>query len=258
MSVPYLSVVIPAYNEQNRLPPTLVRVTEFLKEWGRPHEILVVDDGSRDETVARARDVGGPSVTVVSNETNRGKGYSVRRGMLLARGERRLMTDADLSTPIEEVRRLITRMDEGYDVVIASRAVAGANIEIHQPWYRENMGRIFNLFVRTVTGLDLKDTQCGFKLFSARAAEESFGACRLDGFSFDVESLYIANRRGYKIAELPVTWRNDEATRVGVFRDSSRMFMDLLRIRWYDASGLYARNVVGAERSGAQSGSTGL
>jgi dolichyl-phosphate beta-glucosyltransferase len=212
----------------------------------------VIDDGSRDETVARARDVGGPSVTVVANEVNRGKGYSVRRGMLLARGERRLMTDADLSTPIEEVVRLLARMDEGYDVVIASRAVAGANIEIHQPWYRENMGRVFNLFVRSLTGLALKDTQCGFKLFSARAAEAAFGACRLDGFSFDVEALYVANRLGYRIAELPVTWRNDEATRVGVLRDSTRMFADLLRIRRNDWAGLYA----GAARP--QSGSSGL
>jgi dolichyl-phosphate beta-glucosyltransferase len=250
MSVPYLSVVIPAYNEQNRLPSTLVRVSDFLKGWGRPHEILVVDDGSRDATVARAREVGGPSVTVVSNETNRGKGYSVRRGMLLARGERRLMTDADLSTPIEEVLPLLARMDEGYDVVIASRAVSGANIEVHQPWYREGMGRVFNLFVRSLTRLDLEDTQCGFKLFSARAAEEAFGACRLDGFSFDVESLYVARRRGYRIAELPVTWRNDDATRVGVLRDSTRMFLDLLRIRWFDWSGFYGRE--------APSGSGGL
>jgi len=238
MSAPHLSVVIPAYNEQSRLPPTLVRVTEFLKEWGRPHEILVVDDGSRDETVARARDVGGPSVTVVSNETNRGKGFSVRRGMLLARGERRLMTDADLSTPIEEVLKLLTRMDEGYDVVIASRAIQGANIEVHQPMFRELSGRVFNLCMRTVTGLQLQDTQCGFKLFSAPAAETAFGKCRLDGFSFDVESLYIARRHGFRITEIPVTWRNDDATRVKTSA-AVRAFLDLLRIRWNGVRGLY-------------------
>ena len=251
MSAPHLSVVIPAYNEQNRLPPTLVRVTEFLKEWGRPHEILVVDDGSRDDTVVRAREVGGPSVTVVANETNRGKGYAVRRGMLLARGERRLMTDADLSTPIEEVLRLMARMDEGYDVVIASRAVAGANIEVHQPWFRENTGRVFNLFVRTLIGLRLKDTQCGFKLFSARAAEDAFGTCLLDGFSFDVEALHIANRRGYRIAEIPVTWRNDEASRVRLSA-GIKGFVDLLRIRSNDWSGRYT------PRARTQSGSAGL
>ena len=238
MSAPHLSVVIPAYNEQNRLPPTLVRVTEFLKEWGRPHEIIVVDDGSRDETAPRAREVGGPSVTVVSNETNRGKGFSVRRGMLLARGARRLMTDADLSTPIEEVLKLFARMDEGYDVVIASRAIAGANIEVHQSRFREYSGRMYNLCMRTITGLHLQDTQCGFKLFSAAAAEVAFGACRLDGFSFDVESLYVAQRHGYRIAEVPVTWRNDDASRVRMTA-ALRAFADLVRIRWNDTRGLY-------------------
>jgi dolichyl-phosphate beta-glucosyltransferase len=257
MSVPYLSVVIPAYNEQDRLPPTLVRIADFLKDWGRPHEILVVDDGSKDATARRAREAGGPSVMVVSNEGNRGKGYSVRRGMLLARGERRLMTDADLSTPIEEVVRLVAKLDEGYDVVIASRALPGANIEIHQPWYRENMGRVFNKIVRLVTRLDLRDTQCGFKLFTARAAVDAFAAARLDGFSFDVEALYIANRLGFRIAEMPVTWRNDEATRVGVFRDSSRMFADLLRIRMNDWAGHYTPAPTAA-RPGSQSGAGGL
>jgi dolichyl-phosphate beta-glucosyltransferase len=239
MSTPYLSIVIPAYNEENRLPRTLERVLAFLDAWERTAEVIVIDDGSRDATIARAREVGGERVLVSPNEQNRGKGYSVRRGMLLAKGEYRLMTDADLSTPIEEVDRLLAKAQEGYDVVIASRAVQGANVEIRQPWYRENMGRVFNLFVRTLTGLALKDTQCGFKLFSARSAQEAFGACLLDGFSFDVEALYVANRRGYRIAEIPVTWRNDEATRVGVLRDSSRMFVDLLRIRRNDWAGRY-------------------
>jgi len=239
MSTPYLSVVVPAYNEAKRLPKTLARVTEFLSQWGKPYEVLVIDDGSRDDTAACARAVGDPHVTVLSNDTNRGKGYSVRRGMLRASGERRLMTDADLSTPIEEVLRLLKRMDEGYDVVIASRAVKGANIEVHQPWYRENMGRVFNLLVRLLTVPGLKDTQCGFKLFTARAAEIAFGLARLDGFSFDVEALFIARRLGYRIAEVPVTWRNDEATRVGVFRDSSRMFADLVLIRMNDWTGRY-------------------
>jgi dolichyl-phosphate beta-glucosyltransferase len=251
MSTPYLSVVIPAYNEAQRLPRTIERVLQFLGAWGRPSEVIVIDDGSRDDTIVRAKGAGGDRVIVSPNEQNRGKGFSVRRGMLLAKGEYRLMTDADLSTPIEEVDRLLAKAAEGFDVVIASRAVQGANVEIRQPWYRENMGRVFNFFVQTLTGLHLKDTQCGFKLFSARAAQDAFGACRLDGFSFDVEALYIANRRGYRIAEIPVTWRNDEATRVGVFRDSTRMFLDLIRIRQNDWAGRYhARSKPEAAKAG--------
>ena len=153
-------MVIPAYNEGRRLPPTLDKIQRYLS--GRPHEIVVVDDGSRDDTVARAAAAG---VTVVSNEGNRGKGYSVRRGMLQARGDRRLMTDADLSTPIEELDRLMKKMDEGYDVVIASRALPESNVEVRQPWYRENSGRLFNFCVRLLALPGLQDTQCGFQLF---------------------------------------------------------------------------------------------
>jgi len=235
LSEPFLSVVIPAFNEAGRLPKTLSRVTAFLRDWGPSHEVLVVDDGSTDETAQKAREAG---VTLLSNDRNRGKGHAVRRGMLEARGQRRLMTDADLSTPIEELPRLVARMDEGCDVVIGSRAVPGANIEVHQPWYRENMGRLFNLFVRGLALPGLHDTQCGFKLFSARAARDAFAAARLDGFSFDVEALYVARKRGYRIAEIPVTWRNDAASRVGL-GGGSRAFPDLLRIRWYDWMGRY-------------------
>jgi dolichyl-phosphate beta-glucosyltransferase len=232
MSLP-LSVVIPAYNEAKRLPPTLEKIQRHLR--GRAHEILVVDDGSRDDTAARAEAAG---VQVVRNEGNRGKGYSVRRGMLAARGAQRLMTDADLSTPIEELDRLLARSDEGYDVVIASRALPGSNVEVRQPWYRENMGRVFNLCVRLVALPGLQDTQCGFKLFSASAAEQSFAAARLDGFSFDVEALFVARRRGFRIAEVPVTWRNDEATRVDTFKGAVA-FLDLARIRLNDLRGAY-------------------
>lgn len=230
MSVPYLSVVIPAYNESTRLPHSLGRIHEFLSRWGRSFEVVVVDDGSADDTARRAREAGLPALTVLRNDGNRGKGFSVRRGMLAARGDHRLMTDADLSTPIEELDRLLAAQDEGYDVVIGSRALPGANIEVHQPWYRENMGRVFNLLVRMLAVPGLHDTQCGFKLFSARAAEEVFGAGRLDGFSFDVEALFLARRCGYRIAELPVTWRNDAATRVGMV-GGFLAFPDLLRIR---------------------------
>jgi dolichyl-phosphate beta-glucosyltransferase len=158
--------------------------------------------------------------------------------MLQARGARRLMTDADLSTPIEDLGRLMAKMDEGYDVVIASRALPESNVEVRQPWYRENTGRLFNLCVRMLALPGLQDTQCGFKLFNAAAAEQAFSASRLDGFSFDVEALFVARRRGFRIAEVPVTWRNDEATRVNAFKGATA-FLDLARIRLNDLRGAY-------------------
>ena len=233
---PEVSVVIPAYNEVSRLPRTLERVKHFLS--GRPHEIVVVDDGSTDGTADAARAVGGPGLVLLRHEPNRGKGYAVRRGMLAARGARRLMSDADLSTPIEELAKLEAKLDNGYDVAIGSRALPGAQVEVRQPWYRESMGRLFNVFVRTLAVPGLRDTQCGFKLFSARAADAAFGAARLDGFSFDVESLFIARQLGYRVAEVPVVWRNDAATRVGLL-GGFQAFPDLLRIRLNDWRGYY-------------------
>jgi dolichyl-phosphate beta-glucosyltransferase len=236
VSVPELSVVIPAFNEEERLPESLGRVLAYLEQRGDPFEILVVDDGSKDRTVERALAVCS-SVVLVRNPQNRGKGHAVRQGMLLARGRRRLMTDADLSTPIEELERLLSCMDEGYDVVIGSRALAGARIEVHQPRYRESLGRLFNLLVRWLVVPGLHDTQCGFKLFTGEAARV-FEVARLNGFCFDVEALFVARRRGLRIAELPVTWRNDAATRVTTLR-GALAFGDLLRIRWNAWRGRY-------------------
>jgi len=226
-AVPDLSVVIAAYNEEARLPPTLDRLRAYLGQGSLAYEIVVVDDGSSDSTaeVARAR-----GATVVRNDTNRGKGFAARRGMLVARGRRRLMTDADLSTPIEDLPRLMARLDEGYDVAIGSRALPGSNVEVRQSAYREVMGRLFNLCVRALAVPGLHDTQCGFKLFTAAAAERSFEPARHHGFSFDVETLFIARRRGLRIAEVPVTWRNDTASRVGPL-NGFRAFLDLARIR---------------------------
>jgi len=235
MTEPALSVVVPALNEEDRLPRTLERIASHLGRRGGGYEVVVIDDGSRDRTAERAQAAG---ATVLRNEANRGKGYAVRRGMLAARGTRRLMTDADLSTPIEELDRLAARMDEGHDVVIGSRALPGARIEVRQPWYRENMGRLFNLFVRALAVPGVMDTQCGFKLFSAAAARDVFSSARLDGFSFDVEALFLARRKGYRIAEVPVVWRNDAASRVSLVR-GFLAFPDLLRIRANDWSGRY-------------------
>jgi len=248
VSGPTLSVVIPAYNEARRLPATLARVHEHLAVRGVAHEILVVDDGSADATADLARAAGDP-VRVLRHEPNRGKGYAVRRGMLAATGERRLMTDADLSTPIEELARLEAEIDRGFDVAIGSRAVAGARIEVHQPAYREAMGRLFNLLVQALLLPGLADTQCGFKLFTAAAAEAAFRACRLDGFSFDVEALYVARRRGLRVAEVPIVWRNDAATRVGL-GGGSAAFADLLRIRLLALLGAYGPRGPGAPRGG--------
>jgi dolichyl-phosphate beta-glucosyltransferase len=244
VSGPELSVVIPAFNEERRLPDTLARLVDFLERWPESHEILLVDDGSTDRTVERAQEVC-PSILVTRNPHNRGKGHAVRQGMLRASGRRRLMTDADLSTPIEELERLFLQMEQGCDVVIGSRALPGARIQVHQPHYRETLGRLFNLLVRLLVVPGLYDTQCGFKLFSEEAAG-IFEVTRLDGFCFDVEALFVARKRGLRIAELPVTWRNDTATRVTTLR-GALAFADLLRIRWNALLGRYEQR---AQESG--------
>jgi dolichyl-phosphate beta-glucosyltransferase len=227
---PLLSVVIPAYNEEQRLPRGLAGLRAFLDARGGAYEILVADDGSRDGTVAAARAAGGPGVRVLTGERNRGKGHAVRRGMLAAAGERRLMTDADLSTPIEELVRLEAALAAGADVAIGSRAISGARVEVRQGLFRESAGRAFNRIVRLLLLPGIQDTQCGFKLWSARAALLAFTPLRLEGFSFDVEALYVARRAGLRIAEVPVVWRNDAATRVSGW-SGARAFLDLVRIR---------------------------
>jgi dolichyl-phosphate beta-glucosyltransferase len=244
VSPPRLSVVIPAFNEALRLPATLERVRLHLEARGVPYEVVVVDDGSTDATAGAARAARGP-IEVLRQATNRGKGYAVRTGMLAARGELRLMTDADLSTPIEELERLEAALGAGFDVAIGSRAVAGARIEVHQPAYREAMGRLFNRLVQMLLLPGLQDTQCGFKLWSAAAARLAFAACRHDGFSFDVEALYVARRHGLRIAELPVVWRNDAATRVGL-GGGATAFLDLARIRLAAARGRYGSPLAGS------------
>jgi dolichyl-phosphate beta-glucosyltransferase len=231
-------VVIPAYNEARRLPRTLERLASYLD--GRlSYELLVVDDGSRDGTADAARGAVAPPPSVLRHEPNRGKGYAVRQGMAAARGERVLMTDADLSSPIEELPRLMAALDGGYQVAIGSRAAPGAQIEVHQPWRREWSGRAFNVCVRLLALPGIADTQCGFKLFDGEAARQVFPRCRLDGFAFDVEALFVARRLGYRIAEVPVRWRNDDATRVSLLA-GARAFADLARLRLDAWRGRYA------------------
>ncbi len=214
----------------------------FLGSFRQPSEVIVVDDGSTDRTAEKVREAGRGTVQLLVNERNRGKGYSVRRGMLAAQGTLRLMTDADLSTPIEEVTRLVAAVARGAQVAIGSRATAGAQVLVHQAWYRENMGRFFNGLVRVLAVGGIRDTQCGFKLFAGDAAEQVFGRARLDGFSFDVEALFLARRLGYTVAEIPVTWRNDSASRV-TWAKGALAFADLLRIRANAALGRYGAGI---------------
>ena len=228
-----LSIVIPAYNEADRLPASLERVLAWMDEADVAGEVIVVDDGSTDATVAlaeafTARD---PRVSVIRQPGNRGKGAAVRRGVEVSREAWVLFTDADLSTPIEDAQRLAEVADTGVEVVIGSRDVQGSDIERHQPWYREAMGRTFNRIVQTLAVPGVKDTQCGFKLLSREAARRCFGHMTIERFAFDVEVLFLARRFGYQVVEVGVRWRNDDRSTVDPLRDSTRMFVDVLRIR---------------------------
>lgn len=238
-----ISIIIPAFNEELRLPATLDRVAEYLN--GRDFsssEVIIVDDGSTDGTAMAAgryaeRDA---RVRLLKNPGNRGKGYSVRHGMLEAHGEWRLFTDADLSAPIEELDKLLKAAEESNaSVAIGSRALDRSLIQIHQSFFRETAGRVFNLLVRLLTGLPFWDTQCGFKLFSASAAREVFRRQRLERFGFDVEALFIARKLRFRSVEVPVRWSHAEGTKVRMLKDSLEMFADLVRVRWNYLCGLY-------------------
>ncbi len=232
-----ISIIIPAYNEAKRLPQTLEKVRSYLaaSRWEFA-EIVVVNDGSRDATAEVARQAG---ARVIENPGNRGKGYTVRHGMLEARGEWALFTDADLSAPIEDLERLWEAAErERAQVAIGSRAVDRSLVGVHQPFLREAMGRLFNLVMRMVTGLPFRDTQCGFKLFETAAAREIFARQRLDGFGFDVELLYIAKTLGRRAIEVPVRWNDVAGTKVSMWRGVAA-FLDPLKVRWNGITGKY-------------------
>ncbi len=227
-----LSVVIPAYNEEARLEPTLRAVIAYLEAEKPDFEIVVVDDGSSDGTAAVVREIASdePRVRLVELGQNAGKGAAVRAGMLAAEGASVLFSDADLATPIEELTKLERAIADGADIAIASRAADGADIRVRQHPLRELMGRTFNVMVR-LTGLGgLRDTQCGFKLFTRDAARDLFGRSEVDGFAFDVEILVLARGR-YRVAEVPVVWRHIDESKVSPGSDAARMFLDLWRIR---------------------------
>ncbi|MEA3344874.1 MAG: dolichyl-phosphate beta-glucosyltransferase [Chloroflexota bacterium] len=247
---PYLSIVVPAYNEERRLPATLARILCYLDEQPYKGEIIVVDDGSEDDTVEAAKRLMSrhPNLRLIEND-HRGKGYAVRTGMLAAQGQVALFTDADLAVPIEETARLLAQLEEGYDIAIGSREGLGAR-RYGEPWYRHLMGRGFNLLVRAIAIGQFKDTQCGFKCFRGEAAHDLFSRLQLYGdqahpieraatTAFDVEVLFLALKRGYRVAEVPVEWHYGLRSKVHPISDSIHMFRDVLAVRLNDWRGLY-------------------
>lgn len=247
MSNPYLSVVIPAHNEERRLPKTLEQLSEFLRQQPYQAEVLVVENGSRDQTYRMASEFArrfnrnqreSPTEVRVLQEAERGKGLAVRRGMLEACGEYRFMCDADFSMPVSEINRFFPPALDGADIVIASREASGA-VRYGEPAYRHIVGRIYNTMIRLVALPGLHDTQCGFKCFRAAVAEDVFNRQTLTGWSFDVEVLFIARKRGYCVVELPIPWYFNPESHVSVVRDSLRMAIDLFKIRLNSLRGVY-------------------
>ncbi len=233
---PLLSIIVPAYNEEHRLPDSLASIMAFLRQQPYDSEVLIVDNGSQDRTAEIVKEFSAKHSNLHLHQEGRaGKGLAVRRGMLEAAGDFRFICDADLSMPIEEVNKFIPPALEEFDIAIASREVPGA-VRYNEPILRHWIGRVFNFFVRALAVPGFKDTQCGFKCFRSNVAEDLFRVQKLDGWTFDVEVLFIALRRGYRIVEVPIHWYHISASRVQVIRDSINMFIDLFRIRnnWKD------------------------
>jgi len=242
---PYLSVVIPAFNEEARLGASLDRIFAYLEGRGVLAEVLVVDDGSTDgtSTLARAA-LKGKRGTVLVNPENRGKGHAVRRGVLAASGNWVLMTDADLSSPIEEYEKLAAAArDHDLDVAFGSRGLPDSRIEVRQNPVRELMGKTFNLAIRAATGLPFRDTQCGFKLMDRRRTRPIFERMAVDRFAFDVELLFLCVRFGLRVREVPVVWRDAAGSRVSMLTSPLNMLFDLARVRWRFRRGLYNPDV---------------
>lgn len=237
-----LSIVIPSFNEEGRLPTTLDAISKYIRARGCPTEVIIVDDGSQDRTAAVAESYHGqlPALRVISNRENRGKGFSVRRGMLETTGRIVLFTDADLSTPIEEADKLRVALAD-QDIAIGSRAVDRSLISVHQSRFREVAGMLFNLIVRVTLRLPFVDTQCGFKAFRREPCRIIFEQQRIERFGFDPELLYLARHHGLRAVEIPVRWAHSPATKVSMLSDSVQMFLDVFIIRWNALLGRYPR-----------------
>ena len=234
-----VSIIIPAYNEEKRLPDTLRKILKFISSKKISAEIIVVDDGSRDNTAGIVSALKNPKVRLIQNHKNMGKGFSVQNGVKNAKGSILLFTDADLSTPIKHITEFLAYHKEDFDVVIASRDLVESKVVVPQSHFREFGGKVFNLMVRIVTGLPVHDTQCDFKSFTKKAAKAIFSRQTIPGFGFDAEILFIAYSLKLQIKESAVEWYNDPGTKVNFFRDSIRMFAELFKIRLNGIRGLY-------------------
>ena len=239
------SIIIPAYNESQRILASLDKILAYIAEqqWGA--EVIVVNDGSRDNTAEIVREYAKthPPVKLIENPGNRGKGYTVRNGMMHAHGDILLFTDADLSSPIQEARKLFAAIANGADVTFGSRWLQAELQTERQPLYRQVFGRIFNLLLRIILGLKYKDTQCGFKAFTRKAAHQIFSRQMIDRWGFDPEILFLAEKFGYKVAEVPVEWAHDNRSKINPVTDGAKMFVEMLRVRWADMTGKYDRGV---------------
>lgn len=238
---PELSVIIPAYNEANRIGATLEKISVYLGQRGISYEIIVVSDGSDDSTDSIVNSYAGDntSIRLISYQPNQGKGYAVRMGMIDARAENVLLTDADLATPIEDIELLEKSAESGVQVVVASRALKESTIIGWRPWYRELSGIVFNKFVRLFAVRGIHDTQCGFKYFTDDSARKIFSVARVNGFGFDVEALYLASKFGFNMGEVAARWNNSPSTKVSVLKHTLPMLLDIMRVRVNDWKKIY-------------------
>jgi dolichyl-phosphate beta-glucosyltransferase len=235
-----LSLVIPAYNEEKRIGSSLAQIIAYFQRNGYSYELIVVDDGSTDRTAEIVEElIAGIQNGRLLYSRHGGKGAAVRKGMLSAEGQYIFFTDADLSTPITELDKFLEQLNQGYKVVIGSRRIAGANVELHQSWLRESMGKVFTWLTNVILTKNISDVTCGFKGFSRSVAQEVFSRQQVNDWSFDAEVLFLAQKYGYPIREVPVRWRNDPATKVNLFKDAIRSLLGLLKIRPNDWRGKY-------------------